>query len=148
MAATFFWNTPSGFCRYPLSLPSQQLAFRLGNSDWFAGGEYIYSDVDTEFKTGIDIPGLDKLDFNSKNAASGVLLIYGYLSNPYTPDSGIQSEIAYQFYDEKVGGDFNSDMLLLKNQIHFKPFDRWNIGLDFAKGPEDSVVYVSFGTKF
>ena len=108
---------------------SQQLAFRLGDSDWFAGGEYIYSDVDTEFDTGIDFPGLEKLEVSSKNAAAGALLIYDSLSNPYTPGSGIQSEIAYQFYDEKVGGDFNYDVLQLKNQIHFTPLQKWNLGL-------------------
>ena len=117
---------------------SQQVAFRLGESDWFAGAEYLYSDVDIEFKTGIDIPGLDSGTFDSKNAAAGLLVIYDSLSNSYTPASGIQSEIAYQRYDEKVGGDFNYNMLQLKNQVHFTPFERWSIGLrldgSFADG--------------
>jgi hypothetical protein len=117
---------------------SQQLAFRLGESDWFVGAEYLYTDVDIEFKTGIDIPGLDSGTFNSKNAAAGALLIYDSLSNNYSPASGIQSEIAYQRYDEKVGGDFNYDVLQLKNQVHFTPMDRLAIGLrldaSFADG--------------
>jgi hypothetical protein len=108
---------------------SQQVAFRMGKSDWFVGGEFLYTDMDSEFETGIDIPGLDKGTFESKNAALGLIAIYDSLSNGYTPTSGIQSEIAYQRYDESFGGDFDYDSLLSKNQVHFKVAESLALGL-------------------
>ncbi|MCX2980252.1 glyceraldehyde-3-phosphate dehydrogenase [Halieaceae bacterium IMCC14734] len=108
---------------------SQQLAFRLGRSNWFVGGELQYTDMETKFKTGIDIPGLDTFDFDSTNVALGVLAFYDSLSNPYTPHSGVLSDVSYKRYDESLGGDFDYNLLDLKNQVHFTPWQSLAVGL-------------------
>ena len=108
---------------------SQQLAFRVGRSDWFVGGELQYNDMETEFQTGIDVPGLEMLDFEATNIALGLLAFYDSLSNPYTPGSGVLSDISYKRYDEKLGGDFNYNLVDFKNQVHFSPWQTLALGV-------------------
>ena len=219
---------------------SQRIAFRLGQSDWFLGGEFNYTDMTVNFDQKNEKPELETLSFDSTNASLGAVVVYDSLNNTFTPSSGIQSETLISRYDESFGGDYDYDALVTKNQVFFAPFEnvtagvrlngsfvsgdipfyalpyiemrgipamryqgedvvlselqtnwtfhpRWtavaffgagratnsgladapthsaggfgfrylgvrklglNMGLDFAKGPEESVVYVSFGTKF
>jgi hypothetical protein len=219
---------------------SQRIAFRLGQSDWFLGGEFNYTDMTVSFDQRNQMPELNELSFDSTNASLGAVVVYDSLNNTFTPSSGIQSETLYSRYDESFGGDYDYDSLVTKNQVHFAPLEnvtagvrlngsfvsgdvpfyalpyiemrgipamryqgedvvvaelqtnwafhpRWsavaffgagratntgledapthpaggfgfrymgvrklglNMGLDFAKGPEDEVIYISFGTKF
>jgi hypothetical protein len=108
---------------------SQELGFRVGKSDWFLGGEFQYTDMETEFDTGIDFPGLEKFDFEATNVALGLVAVYDSLNNSYTPKSGVLSDISLKRYDKKFGGDFNYNLLDLKNQIHFQPLDPLQVGV-------------------
>ncbi|MEH6549632.1 MAG: hypothetical protein V7711_09185 [Pseudomonadales bacterium] len=132
-------ENPSGFKFNSEALfISQRVAFRLGATDWFAGAEYTYTDMTTKFDLGFDIPELDDLSFDSTNASVAALLLYDSLNNGYTPGSGINSELSFSRYDEKVGGDFNYNLLESRNQIYFEPVSQLNIGLrldgQFADG--------------
>jgi hypothetical protein len=108
---------------------SQRIAFRLGQSDWFAGGEFNYTDMTTKFDDRNSSPELEELSFDSVNASLGAVLLYDSLNNTFTPSSGIQSETLYSRYDESFGGDFDYDSVVTKNQIHFAPFENWTTGV-------------------
>ena len=108
---------------------SQRIAFRLGQSDWFAGGEFNYTDMITRFERRGEIPKLEELSFDSTNASLGAVLLYDSLDSTFTPSSGIRSETLYSRYDEAFGGDYDYDSVVTKNQIHFAPFENWTIGV-------------------
>ncbi len=67
---------------------SQDLAFRLSDSNWFLGGDFQYTDMETKFDTDTDFPGLDSVSFDSKNVAVDAVAVYDSLSNNFTPRKG------------------------------------------------------------
>ncbi len=91
----------------------QQLNFRLAESDWWAGGHFIYSDVDNEFRVNIgqdppiELPGIR---FNTTNSGLGVSIGYDGRNTTFTPTAGTRLELKYTRYDQGIGGDFNYDM--------------------------------------
>jgi hypothetical protein len=119
---------------------SQRIAFRLGQSDWFAGAEYNYTDVSTRFDNANLIPELGELSFDSTNASLGAVLIYDSLNNTFTPSSGFLTETLFSRYDEAIGGDFNYDSLVTKNQLHFAPFKDWTAGIRLNGGFVDGDI--------
>ena len=127
---------------------NQVLAFRLGESNWFAGGAYRIMTTDTRFKLEDDIPGVDDDALESNNAAVAGVFIYDSMDNPYTPTSGILSDLQIAHFDEAVGGDFNYDQLTWLNQAHFSLAEKWQLGvrvdMDMAGGsmPFYAVPYI------
>ena len=91
----------------------QQLMWRLVESDWWAGGHFIYSDIDNEFRVNtaqeppIALPGIS---FNTTNSGLGVSIGYDGRDTTFTPTDGTRLELKYTRYDEGLGGDFNYDM--------------------------------------
>jgi hypothetical protein len=110
---------------------TQQLIFRLGGSDFFAGFSFDYTDVDTSIETGIDIgiPELERLTINAKNVSVALVLAYDSLNNSFTPTSGIDSEVSYSRHDEAIGSDFDYNLLDTENQVHFKLSEKWGMGI-------------------
>lgn len=127
---------------------NQVLAFRLGESNWFAGGAYRFMSTDTRFKLQEDIPGVDDDVLESNNAAVAAVFIYDSLENQYTPGSGILSDLQIARFDEAVGGDFNYDQVTWLNQVHFPLDEKWRLGvrldMDMADGrlPFYAVPYI------
>lgn len=64
---------------------SQRLAFRLGQSDWFVGGEFNYTDLTINFDQRNEMHQLDELSFDSTNTSLGAVLVYDSLNNTFTP---------------------------------------------------------------
>ena len=108
---------------------SQQLAFRLGNSDWFLGGEFDYNDSTIKFDDRSQNPQLETLSVDSADVSLGAVLIYDSLSNPFTPGSGIESTTTYQRHDESFGGDYDYDEFSSKNQVYFTLVENWTAGV-------------------
>jgi hypothetical protein len=108
---------------------NQVLAFRVGESNWFAGGAYRLISTDTRFKLEGDVPGVDDDALESNNAAVAGVFIYDSLDNQYTPTSGILSGMQIAHFDEAVGGDYNYDQLTWLNQAHFSLSEKWRLGV-------------------
>ena len=127
---------------------NQVLAFRLGESNFFAGGAYRLISTDTTFKLQNDPPGVDGDALDSNNAAVAAVFIYDSLDNTYTPTSGILSDMQIAHFDEAVGGDYNYDQLTWLNQAHVALTEKWNLGvrldMDMAGGtlPFYAVPYI------
>jgi len=108
---------------------TQVLAFRLGESSWFAGGAYRLMNTDTRFKLGNEVPGVSEDSLNSNNAAVAAVLRYDSLDNQFTPKSGIVSDLQLARFDEAVGGDFNYNQTTWLNQAHISFAEDWRLGL-------------------
>jgi hypothetical protein len=127
---------------------NQVLAFRLGNSDWFAGGAYRLITTDSKFDLGDGDPGIDPEVLDSNNAAIAAVIRFDTLNNQYTPKSGIVSDLQLSRFDEAVGGDFNYNQYTWLNQGHLSLGKHWVVGLrvdmDMADGdvPFYAVPYI------
>jgi hypothetical protein len=108
---------------------NQVLAFRLGESNWFAGGAYRFMSTDSRFDLGEDIPGVDNDALESDNAAVAAVLIYDSLDNQFTPKSGILSDLQLARFDEAVGGDYNYNQYTWLNQAFVPLSESWVLGL-------------------
>jgi len=88
-------------------LSSQPLAFRIGKSDFFIGGNWDYSKITTKFDK--NIPELEFLNFESTESALGLFLQYDSRNTIFTPTKGTYAEISYQRNSEKIGSDWDYD---------------------------------------
>jgi hypothetical protein len=107
----------------------QMLAFRLGDSNWFAGGAYRFMNTQTSFDFDGEIPGVEDDALDSNNAAIAVVLVYDSLDNSFTPSEGLYSDLQYARFDQAVGGDFDYGQLTWLNQAHLSFADDWSLGL-------------------
>jgi hypothetical protein len=108
---------------------NQLLAFRLGQSNWFVGGAYRLISTDSSFKEKDGDPGVDPETLESNNAAVAMVIRYDSLNNPYTPKTGIVSDLQVARFDEAVGGDFNYNQTTWLNQVHFSLGEQWQLGV-------------------
>lgn len=83
----------------------QQLQVRIGDSDFFVGGRYVYSNLDSEFDFGLPLPDFlpESLEFDASGV--GPMVRYDSRDNIFTPDRGIQIEITPLFYTQTLGSD-------------------------------------------
>ena len=88
-------------------LVDQLLKFRLGDSNFFAGGEWEFSSLDTRFDIGNDIPGIDPIEFDAKTSALGIVASYDSRDTIFTPSTGSAAEVRVQVYDDVIGSDFD-----------------------------------------
>jgi hypothetical protein len=86
----------------------QQLEHRLGDSNWFVGGRYLYLAPDTVFSIGNgSVPGVQPIELNSATAGAGAMLSYDSCNNMFTPTKGVRMELIAGGFDDALGGDFN-----------------------------------------
>ena len=127
---------------------NQLVAFRLGQSNWFAGGAYRLISTDSSFDSPEEDQGIDPETLESNNAAIAAVIRYDSLENPYTPKSGIVSDLQVARFDEAVGGDFNYNQTTWLNQAHFSLAEQWWLGVrldaDMVSGgaPFYAVPYI------
>jgi len=99
----------------------QQLKFRIRDSDFFAGINYLLLDSTIEFSLSglpIEIPAQN---FDSTSASVSLLLDYDSRDTLFTPSSGLTSGIKASFYREAFGSDNEFEK--------YKVFARYFIGL-------------------
>ena len=91
----------------------QQVKFRLGKSNFFVGGKWIFFDS-TSYLKGLDEilppewPDLGLFDgFDSTNSGLGALAAYDSRDNVFTPNTGQDGELEVTRYDQSIGGDFD-----------------------------------------
>lgn len=141
---------PDGFAANAVAtVLLQTLAFRLWDSNWFAGGAYRFMNTEIRFDFGGEIPGVEDDALDSQNAAIAGVLVYDSLDNPYTPGRGILSDLQYARFDEAVGGDFDYNQLTWLNQAHITFGSHWTLGvradLDLVDGdaPFYALPYIN-----
>jgi len=83
----------------------QQLLARVGKSNFFLGGRYVYSRLESEFDLGPTLPMFlpEKLTFDASGI--GPVLLYDSRDNIFTADRGLEVEITPLFYTQSLGSD-------------------------------------------
>ncbi len=108
----------------------QKMAFRLGGSDWFIGGEYLYYSSDVGFnetgKPAIDFI-LDNFEQKLTNSGVGVSILLDKRDNIYTTNKGFYWETTTRYFPEWLGtttayGAVSSDIKfflpIIKNDLY------------------------------
>jgi hypothetical protein len=104
----------------------QQLQFRLRESDWWLGANYLYINAENTFRLGDEDPGElpdPQLDFNQ--AGLGVFVEYDNRNTTFTPSDGMRLHLEYRSYDDAWGSDFDYDHLLGELN-HYTPLGDWS----------------------
>jgi hypothetical protein len=85
----------------------QEFIFRLADSNWFLGGSYRLLNTDVSFNTGIDVPGIDRLDDGMTSSGISSIVKYDNRNNMYYPTEGQYFEFEALFNREALGSDDN-----------------------------------------
>jgi len=84
----------------------QQLKFRIKDSDFFAGINYLLLDSTVEFNPSASLPiEIPSIKFDSTSASVSLLLDYDSRDTLFTPSSGLSSGVKASFYREAFGSD-------------------------------------------
>ena len=88
----------------------QQAQFRLKESNWWLGANYLYVTADNTF--GLDEvlpPDLPDPQFSFDLAALGVYVLYDGRNTTFTPSDGMVAKFEYKNFGETWGGDYDFD---------------------------------------
>lgn len=100
----------------------QQLQFRLRESNWWLGGNFLYIDAKNSFddggEPGSELPG-PQAEF--QQGGLGAFVEYDGRNTVFTPSKGLKGLVEYRNYDKRWGSDFNYDQVLASLH-HFTPF--------------------------
>lgn len=83
----------------------QQIQFRLGETDFFAGVKYMLSPTKNTFKLPIDIPEFSGIEFETTLSEVSALFIYDSRNNVISPTKGILAQIIPVYSDNWLGGN-------------------------------------------
>ncbi len=83
----------------------QEIIFRLGNSNFFAGGSYGFAHTTVEFDLPVNLPELEPREFDTNIGGLGTVLYFDSRDNMFTPNSGIYAGVKFLYYDKFLGSD-------------------------------------------
>lgn len=83
----------------------QQLRFRISETNFFAGGRYIYYNTDNTFNLTIDVPEFEGTTFISTLSEASVLFNYDSRNNIFTPTKGLLLELSGTYSVTWMGGE-------------------------------------------
>jgi hypothetical protein len=85
----------------------QEIIFRLGKSNFFAGASYAFSNVKVSFDLSSDFPEINPRDYESNIGGLGAVLYFDSRDNMFTPNRGVYAGLKSIFYDGYFGSDRN-----------------------------------------
>lgn len=90
----------------------QEVKFRLGTSQVFVGGKWLFFGSTATFKGPEDVippdfPDMGADGFKSNNSGLGAISYYDSRDNTFTPDKGLEANLEVLRYDTGIGGDFD-----------------------------------------
>lgn len=108
----------------------QQFKFRVKESNWWLGADYLYVNAENTFKTSdeaeIDLPD-PQFEFTQGGLSATVE--YDGRNTTFTPTKGLRATLKLRNYDDNWGGDFDYNHLL-GSVDHYTPFgDYSSLGL-------------------
>ena len=126
----------------------QELMFRLGESDVFLGGNYVYADIDSS-KNNEELPIVNPLfEREFKLGALAAVVQYDTRDTIFTPSKGLFAKASLRRVDENFGGNENFWRYGAK-AFYFHPLtDKVNLGLRIAgeavhASGDDRVPYIA-----
>jgi hypothetical protein len=100
----------------------QQMQFRLRESNWWLGANYLYINAENTFKVGPDSgTDLPEPRFGFEQGGLGAFVEYDGRNTTFTPSAGLRAIFEFRNYDSAWGSDFDYDHLM-GGLYHFTPF--------------------------
>lgn len=125
-------------------LAYQELKFRIQESNFFLGGNLLYSKVESQIETGLP-PAIDELlKQTTQTVALAAVAEYDTRNTIFTPDSGTYAKFVASKYSESLGSDFDAWNLRAK-AFSFQPLhERFVLGLrgEFEAIEGDAPYYM------
>ena len=118
----------------------QKFEFRLGESDWFLGGDWRYLQTDVSLTTGTildDLPGLGR---NITVSGLGLIGHYEKLNSRQSPTKGFSAYINGMWNDEAIGSDYDYNELKWEIRQYFELGDKWMLSWRFDGARTDGDV--------
>ena len=108
----------------------QDVKFRLKESNWWLGTNYMYTTATNTFKFSEFLPpGLPDPQFDFDLAGLGVFIEYDGRNTIFTPTKGLSAKFTYKNFDDNWGSDFDYDDYK-GSLFHYTPFgDYSSLGL-------------------
>ncbi len=86
----------------------QELLYRIkAETPFFIGLNYTYFNNNISFKTGLEIPELEELEFETTVGGLNAVFLFDGRNNTLTPTKGIYSVMEIGTFNEALGGDTN-----------------------------------------
>ena len=121
-----------------------ELLFRLGETDWFLGGDFRYltSDVTLDLNTGI--PPIDNLGSEDTVSGLGLVASYEKLNSTFTPSEGFSAEFTYRVNNDIFGSDFDYEEFNWELRQYFLLGEKWSLAwrFDGATTSGDAPFYL------
>lgn len=108
----------------------QKLLFRIRESNWWLGADYIYVNAANAFKPGSILPPeIPEPGFDFTLGGLGMTVQYDGRNTIFTPSSGLSAKFEYKNFDDNWGSDYNYDSYS-GSLFHYTPFgDYSSLGL-------------------
>jgi len=88
----------------------QDVKFRLKESNWWLGANYLYVNAENTFKLSETLPpGLPDPQFDFDLAGLGVFVEYDGRNTVFTPTQGLSAKFTYKNFDDNWGSDYDYD---------------------------------------
>ncbi len=109
----------------------QSLSHKLGKTNWFLGGEYIFNSNKVRLNNSGDYPILDplleKVEVDIKSSGVGLEISYDGRDNIYSTNKGIQWKSQLRYYPEFLGstqeyGAYTSDFIVYQPVVKERLF--------------------------
>lgn len=102
---------------------SQQMLFRLGDSDVFLGGKYQLSKINIPAFQNIDI--IDAQDLDLWNSGISLITEFDSTNNTFSPTDGLKIQLSYDQYLEFLGSTKNWNRLNFFAFCYFPVNEKW-----------------------
>ena len=109
----------------------QQILFRIGQSNFMLGGNYVFSKTDITLFEDNDIEWLDPYEFDLVNSGVTLLSQYETFNSLLSPSKGVSVQLYLRSYYEFLGSDIHSQRLTLSTVGYIPLMERWVAGLRF-----------------
>jgi hypothetical protein len=121
----------------------QEVKFRIGESDFFLGAEYIYFGSNSSLRFDFDVPGIEPRDIESDNAGLAAVGYYDHRDNILSPTRGQELKLTAMRHDNIFGGDFEYWELELRAEFYNPVSDHWfvNVKADVETTDGDVPFY-------
>jgi len=123
------------------TMVDQEILFRVGESDWFLGANWMFLHSDVQFKTNlpIELPTVE-------SSISGVAAIglYENLDFQISPRKGFNLRLETQFNREAFGSDYHYDKYAWQMRQYFEFAEKYTLAwrLDGATTSGDAPFYL------
>ena len=109
----------------------QQALFRIGQSKFMIGGNYIFMKTTTTAFEDCKLPWIDPHDFVMTNSGISLIGEYESFNNILSPSKGVRLQLGFQSFLEILGSDRDIQRLNFFTLAYIPIYERWISGVRF-----------------